>query len=222
MRGSFSSDNLEFALYILRYIKTGKRFMGSPDSARRQLLVTAGILLLLGTSASVDGALIRLDFEQLVQRSGLVVCGEVVDLTASWEDVPRLGRLIVTTATIRVSESWKGSPGRHVTVQYYGGTVGDERQFCFESPRYEKGEKVLVFARAGHGGLWTTGWLQGKFRLVEVRGVSHVVGSSRMAIRGLEQLSRIRDSVKVIRARLEASKPNVVPSGTDATEPMKR
>jgi hypothetical protein len=60
-------------------------------------------------------------------------------------------------------------PLEEITIQLLGGAIGERWQHCPESPRFEKGEEVLVFAREFNGKLWATGWLQGKYRLGRAR-----------------------------------------------------
>ncbi len=168
-------------------------------------LAVAAMLLVLAVGSTARAALIKLDLDRLVGKSRLVVCGEVTGLKSHWTDVPKIGRIIVTDVTVRVTEAWKGSPGKEVTVRLYGGRVGDDWVMCVESPRYSIGEKVLVFARDWRGRLWTTGWLQGKFTLVETRAGTQVVGSSELPIESVKPLGTVREDVRRCIARARAA-----------------
>lgn len=114
-------------------------------------------------------ALVRpLGPEELLGRSRHVVSGEVVSLESYRGRFLDAGEAIFTDVTIRVLGAFQGGPfGGTVTVQVLGGRVGDDVEVCPDSPRYEVGERVLVFLREHNGRLWNTGWHRGKLRLGE-------------------------------------------------------
>lgn len=175
----------------------------------RFFLATVGVVLLahLLVCETASGALIRLDLEKITRKSRHVVCGEVTALKSYWADIPKLGRVILTDVTIRVDQSWKGSPGKEIIVKVFGGEVGDEFQVCVESPRFSRGEKVLVFVRDWKfGGLWTTGWLQGKLRLVGTPTGTQVQGKPHLPIRGTRPLTTVRDAVRKLVLKFESSR----------------
>jgi hypothetical protein len=154
---------------------------------------------------TADAALVPLSLEQLIERSRFIICGEVVSLESRWKDFPKLGRVIVTDARIRVSEAWKGTlEEKEITVQYFGGQVGEEWVACLESPRYAVGEKVLVFVREWQGVWWTAGWLQGKYPLVGSPGGLQVKGEKHLPIAESAPLDSLRTKVKGLAAEIEA------------------
>ena len=130
--------------------------------------ITASSIILLAGASIACAAVIRLSFAELAQRSRYVIAGEVVELTAYRAPFHDAGEVIFTDVKNRIDETLKGSPeGNDITVQVLGGKIGESSMVCFESAKYELGEKVLVFLRDYHGRLWNTGWLQGKYRLAD-------------------------------------------------------
>lgn len=143
-------------------------------------------LPVLCMSACPEGqaAVVELDLEKLALRSSHIFCGEVISIQSRWGNFLGLGRAMMTDVRIKVSETWRDSPGKHpgiirgnqadannpngiteITIQYLGGRIGERWQKCAESPRFLRGEKVLIFATEFNGSLWATGWFQGKYRL---------------------------------------------------------
>ncbi|MCZ6793375.1 MAG: hypothetical protein O7J95_07160 [Planctomycetota bacterium] len=123
-------------------------------------------LLVFAGGPGARAALVPYDLEQLSVRSTHIVCGKVTKVESYWGMMGQLGPVILTDVTLRVEERWKGDPrATEITVQFLGGKIGDRWQWCAESPRFEIGEEVLLFARPWNGRLWTSGWIQGKFRI---------------------------------------------------------
>jgi hypothetical protein len=207
------------------------------DLAKRQGAAALGVVLLsivvldIIAPSVAEAALRPLNLEQLTDKSGFIVCGEVVEVKSLWGSLDGRGRVLLTNVRIRVSDVWKDTPGRRVeilrkkgpdgkttanarieeiTVQYLGGAIGQRWQLCPESPRYEKGEKVVVFARVLNGRLWTTGWIQGKYRLAHQRSggktIQMVAGHAQLPIRKTQPLSKLRDRVGEIIRRQRALK----------------
>ena len=132
-----------------------------------QLPVLAGALLLTWLSAA-ESAVVRLSASTLAERSKYIVTGEVIELKSYRGPFLDLGEIIFTDVKIRVDRVLKGRPdGTEITIQVPGGEMGRYFQMCPDAPRYEKGEKVLLFLRDYNGKIWNTGWLQGKYRLIE-------------------------------------------------------
>ncbi len=134
------------------------------------------------TAVSLPAALIPLDLDGLTARSQIVARGEVVSVRSYWGVFQDRDEVILTDVRIRVDATWKDIAGKHrdarrakdgglreVTLQFLGGQIGERRQLCLESPRFAKGEKVVVFLRDFNRRLWVTGWKQGKYRVLSSR-----------------------------------------------------
>ena len=168
-------------------------------------------------------AVVELDLEKLTLRSSHIFCGEVVAIQSRWDDFLGLGRAMITDVRIKVSETWRDSPGKRpglirgsrtgaktpggiteITIQYLGGRIGERWQKCSESPHFLRGEKVLVFARELNGALWSTGWFQGKYRLESSppatanTGKVLVMGAKHLPVRKTMELRTLRLQVRKI------------------------
>jgi hypothetical protein len=119
--------------------------------------------------------------------------------------------VILSDVTIAVEETWKGAAEKRengengeITIQLLGGRIGERWQYCADSPRYRAGEEVLVFARQWHERLWTTGWLQGKYRLARSAGGDCVIGKKKCPIDRTVSMEALRDRVRAIVRRAQA------------------
>jgi len=162
----------------------------------------------------VDAALVKYDLETLSDKSLYVVCARVTGLESFEGRFGNQGPVILTDVSLDVQETWKspdaGKIANKITVRLLGGQIGDEWQRCPESPRYTLGEEVLVFVRRFRGKLWTTGWLQGKYRLTrnfsDVRVVEGKNGLPLRSKRPLPDVEReVREFVRQSRKRSEAT-----------------
>lgn len=186
-----------------------------------------------------SAAVVELDLEKLALRSSHIFRGEVVSIKSHWRDFLGLGKAMITDVRIRVAETWKDSPGdrqeiirdsratsktpgriTEITIQYLGGRIGERWQKCAESPSFSLGEEVLVFARELNGGLWPTGWFQGKYRLKK-SGPAHtgggdrimVIGSGRLPVKKPTEVHALRLAVRKILLRKKTGAPGTSKDG---------
>jgi hypothetical protein len=148
----------------------------------------------------------------MASKSRLIVTGEVVGLVSYRAPLGRIGTAIFTDVTVRIHGVLKGEPDDDtVTVQVLGGTMGEVEQFCPDSARYRKGEKVLLFLREYRGRLWNCGWIQGKYRLsadgATVRGHRNLPIAADMKLGELESRLRTIAREPTIRTRETTSIP---------------
>lgn len=166
------------------------------------------LLVLVGGATSVRAALVPYDLEKLSRKSRFVICGKVTRLNSYWGKLGNLGPVILTDATIRIQETWKGKKrkGQEITVQLLGGQIGELRQWCPESPTFQVGEEVLLFARPWNGRLWTSGWIQGKFRLSRrATGSGAREGAREMVVEGRRDLPiRRLEKLSAVKSRVQA------------------
>ena len=120
-------------------------------------------IALLGVSNAGGTSVPGLSFEELTDRSDLVVTGQVA---RSWTDWDSPHKYIWTHYELAVSATLKGAAGAGVVVSEPGGVVGIQGMSVAGAVTYRPGERVLVFLqRMPNGYLRTTGWSQGKFDL---------------------------------------------------------
>ncbi len=121
-------------------------------------------------------------FEGLVEKSDTIVQGTVVDRESRWVTNAAGNRVIKTYYTVRVTETAKGIAAHQVTLEFLGGTVGDETLEVGGMPTFRKGERAWFFiksngrvfcplAYAHHGAyLVRTDPVDGSQRLVRLNG----------------------------------------------------
>jgi hypothetical protein len=141
--------------------------------AQPRAILAAGLLCAFAASAT---SVPRLSFEQLTDRSELVVSGQI---SRSWADWDSSHHFIWTHYELAVSGVHKGAAGSSVVLSEPGGVVGGMGQTIAGSVQYAPGEKVVIFLeREPNGYLRTTGWSQGKFT---VDSSGHVHGGGALA-----------------------------------------
>ena len=93
---------------------------------------------------------------QLVQQSGHIVAGEVLDTRASRAGGHTEIFEIFTTVALRVDHRIKGGAvGSVVRFRIPGGAVGDVHLEVTDTPSFEIGETVVVFLRDGSAPMLT-------------------------------------------------------------------
>jgi hypothetical protein len=97
------------------------------------------MLLSLLVAATIQGPF---DIESLTASADAVVHGRVIRQTSAWT---KAGGQIFTTVVLHVSEIWKGTPAREMTVLVPGGEVGDLSQTVQGAATFHDGEEVVVF-----------------------------------------------------------------------------
>jgi hypothetical protein len=137
-------------------------------SRRTRAGASAIALLVLGWAAAAQATvMVELSLEEMVARAdGIVIA-----------TVERSGSQLVlgesaephTVTTLRVSEWLKGAGGERIVLRERGGVVQDRGMWIDGTPRYARGERVLVFLerRPDQPGQFRTfAMAQGKFRIV--------------------------------------------------------
>lgn len=120
---------------------------------------------------------VALSLDDMVDQSDVIAIGNCVDAKSVWVD-----RILVTLATVSVSETLKGTESGNLTVVLPGG-VDANRKFPIAmsypgAPRLTPGEDVFLFLNADtdYGlGYNVAGFSQGKFSIVNDEGGEPVV-----------------------------------------------
>lgn len=124
--------------------------------------VGAALMLALALPAGAS-TFLAMSQEELVEKSGAVVTGRVVEVSSFWN---REGTAIVTEAVIEVEEPILGNVSSHVRVRTFGGQVGDYKIVALGFPTFEKNERLLLFLEPEQDGFHKVlGYQQGEFRL---------------------------------------------------------
>ncbi len=124
-----------------------------------------GVLVLLVASAASATVLLALEVEDLAIMSPVVLIGEVNTVESGWN--PQKTR-IHTRVLVTPIEVLKGPADLGtIKVKFLGGKAGDTVANLPGAPRFEAGEKVLLFLepRKDRDGYLPVGFYQGKFKV---------------------------------------------------------
>lgn len=129
-----------------------------------QLILMAGILGVitpLGASTFV-----AMTPEELIRESDVVIQGTVIHLESSWDEE---GRIIVTDATIQVSDAIVGEAPSLIVVRTPGGTVAGYQVEAQGFPELSLDEEVILFIKNDESirANRIVGHQQGHFEVVE-------------------------------------------------------
>ena len=124
--------------------------------------VGAVLMLALALPAGAS-TFLAMSQEELVEKSGAVVTGRVVEVSSFWNSE---GTAILTEAVIEVEEAVLGDTPSHVRVRTFGGQVGDYKIVALGFPTFEKSERLLLFLEPEQDGFHKVlGYRQGEFRI---------------------------------------------------------
>src|ERR1700679_1494588 len=106
--------------------------------ARRIVLISSFLFAVTASATSVP----LLTFEELTDRSELIVSGQI---TRTWADWDSSHRFIWTHYELAVSSVHKGTAGSVVVLSEPGGVAGGLRQTVADAVRYGVGDSVFIF-----------------------------------------------------------------------------
>ncbi|HEY2931752.1 MAG TPA: hypothetical protein VGK99_08375 [Acidobacteriota bacterium] len=158
------------------------------------------LLLAAAFSAVLSATTIRkLDLDQLVSESELIVHGKVLDSRSYI--MPERG-WVMTDTRIQVLEAVKGQPGQTVVITELGGVVGDTGMAVPGTAQFRRGEEALVFLKKV-GDKWrTSGLIQGKFPVVDDHGQKIAVPAVSLGDEsGRIPLRKLVDKIHALQAR---------------------
>ncbi|HSG41243.1 MAG TPA: hypothetical protein VLE27_16505, partial [Thermoanaerobaculia bacterium] len=116
---------------------------------------------------------IALDQQELLAQSDAVVEGRVLKVSSFWS---ASGRMIVTEVMVQVEEKILGNAPGVVVLRTAGGTVGGYTVEAHGFPKFEVGERAVLFLQNSANVAEVTGYRQGQYRIVrEKSGVEMAV-----------------------------------------------
>ena len=128
-------------------------------SRRSVVFVFCSFLLLCNAAAPTT--LAHMSIAKLTQSSRLIIRARCVENSSAWD-----AGEIWTFSTFEPSEIWKGSSQQRVRVRLLGGRVGNLTSNVSGIPRFQAGEKVVLFlASTARGDFSVVSWAQGTFRI---------------------------------------------------------
>ncbi len=104
-------------------------------------------------------------FEEMTDRADLVFIGKVAGSRSEWRSVGT-DRVIFTLIEFETQEVLKGNADARLTLEFLGGTVGEVTLDVAEVPKFNAGDRVLLFVE-GNGIQFcpVVGVFHGKFRI---------------------------------------------------------
>ncbi len=134
---------------------------------RRAAITLAGCGLLVLTAASAHStSVLAPTFDELVARADEVVLARVVARQSSWV-TSRSGRAIVTDVTFAIERTLKGETRVQRTLEFLGGTVGDDTLTVAGMPEFRVNDRDVLFVRdSGRPVSPLVGFWYGRFRVV--------------------------------------------------------
>lgn len=135
-----------------------------------------------------------LTLDDLVSQAPTIVVATVTARRADWEFYGS-SRLIITTITLEIEQTLKGSAPRTLQVEVMGGTIGDETQRVSHVPEFRVRERdVLFLSGHPHSVSPLVGSDQGRFRVVNesASGVARVVTAGFQPLRSLAEIGAAR------------------------------
>jgi len=135
----------------------------------RMRLVVLGIaaaLLVAYARPARSTSILPPTFDDLVARAEQIAVTRVVAMRSAW--VPsRSGRSIVTDVTFSFERTLKGTPSIERTLEFLGGTVGDDTLSVDGMPTFQPGDRDVLFIReSGRPASPLVGFSYGRFRIV--------------------------------------------------------
>lgn len=130
---------------------------------RRFVLLALLMALVAGIPAGAS-TFLAMNQRELVRDSAAVVDGEVLQVHSFWEPS---GRIMVTEAIVKVTDSVFGEAGSVVVVRTFGGTVEGYNVKAEGFPTFNRGERLLLYLEPEREGAHrVTGYQQGQYRVV--------------------------------------------------------
>ena len=105
-------------------------------------------------------------FDELVLQSELVVVARVVATRSAWVN-SRAGRSIVTDVTVSIERTLKGPTYAERSLEFLGGTVGEDTLHVDGMPEFHVGDRAVLFINeAGRPASPIVGFMYGRFPIV--------------------------------------------------------
>lgn len=124
------------------------------------LVILAGLVASVSTATAAVVAAVS--WAELADEASLILIGDVTKRRSAWRD----GR-IVTTVSVRSTQTLKGVARSEVQVEVLGGIVDGIGQRVSGMAQFELGEQVALFLRPAGAAHRVIGLAQGKLRITK-------------------------------------------------------
>ena len=166
--------------------------------------LTLGFLAcLVVTQPAASTSVLAPTFEELVAGAEQVFQGRVVAVRSSRLD-SRAGRAIVTDVTFSIERTLKGPLYAERSLEFLGGTVGEDTLRVEGMPTFRIGDRDVLFVNdAGRPASPIVGFMYGRFRIVRdtVRGVDMIRTHDGRPLASLADVGSARPSAAVATPR---------------------
>jgi hypothetical protein len=130
----------------------------------KRMVCLALLLALVAGIPAGASTFLAMNQRELVRDSAAVVDGEVLQVHSFWD--PK-GRMMITEAIVKVSDSVVGNIGSAIVVRTFGGTVEGYTVEAHGFPTFTRGQRLLLFLEPERGGAHrVTGYQLGQYRIV--------------------------------------------------------
>jgi hypothetical protein len=120
------------------------------------------VCLSLITTGLYSSTLVYMELKDILKRSDAVVRGVVRDVESRYNEERTK---ILTYTLIEIKETINGKTPPVITVETYGGRVGDINMKVPGMPEFKKGEEVVLFVKKTGEYYHISGMVQGKYRV---------------------------------------------------------
>jgi len=120
------------------------------------------VCLSLITTGLYSSTLVYMELKDILKRSEAVVRGVVRDVESRYNEERTK---ILTYTLIEIKETINGKTPPVITVETYGGRVGDINMKVPGMPEFKKGEEVVLFVKKTGEYYHISGMVQGKYRV---------------------------------------------------------
>lgn len=133
----------------------------------------------------------------LIAASDAVVQGEVLQVHSYWEPS---GRMIVTEALVRVTDTILGDAPSVVVFRTFGGSVEGFTVDAHGFPTFQKGQELLLFVdNQADGSAEVAGYRQGQYRIVRTKAGVMAVPTVEHGVRLLTRDGRMAPRPQAVR-----------------------
>ncbi len=138
----------------------------SPVKIVKIVEIVATLILVGLARPATSTSVVPPTFDELVGRAESVFVGRVVAARSSWVN-SRSGRVIVTDVTFAIERTLKGPSYAERSLEFLGGTVGDDTLRVAGLPQFHLGDRdVLFVSDTGRPVSPIVGFMYGRFRIV--------------------------------------------------------
>jgi len=134
-------------------------------------------------SQSGQGLVEKLTLDELTLRADAILVGEVTDIANYQEGEGN----IYTLVTLSVEQTIKGESEGEAVIRVLGGEVNGQVLWVEDAPRFQSGERAVVFLNNGEGAFAVVGGFQGKFTIDK----NNMVSGNMSLTEFIEQLRNI-------------------------------